>query len=409
MTSFRGLSYLLEAKISEGAFGVVVRASSDGRVLAAKIFEAEEYTSLSDDEEETTMSPTALRELSFMQLLTELRAPRCVPVLDFGFELGEYVAPVIFMPLYEGDVAGAISAKSLVGAARLRVVCDLLAALEFLHGCEPPIAHRDVKPENVLLDREGGACLTDFSFACFTSGYRAGKPKKKRRRRSRSGSDKDPEHSGLLGTETYIAPELLEGAFPHPSADAWAAGVTLLELYEHRRLPVDDDDGALRFLRKARAALGDGLLFHRVLRGLLEEDPLRRLTVHSALSQLRAASLCPAAERRPAVLRWEPVEVSEQVRGLCSDLGAVVPETWAATERYRRAAPDLDVRLLAAIASKVHEHRPLSDEELAEDIEALENAQEQLLLRLGGCLLGCREAREAHEARGAVSPCCTFV
>jgi serine/threonine protein kinase len=396
MTSFRGLSYLLEAKITEGAFGVVVKASSGGRVLAAKIFEEEEFTSLSDDEEETTMSPTALRELSFMQLLTELRAPRCVPVLDFGFELGEYLAPVIYMPLYEGDVAGAISEKRLADAERLRVACDLLTALEFLHGCEPPIAHRDVKPENVLLDREGAAFLTDFSFACFTSEYRAGlKKKAKKKRQSRRRSEKDPEHSGLLGTETYISPELLEGAFPHPSADAWAAGVTLLELLENRRLPVDDDEEALRFLRKKRAALDGGLLFHRVLRDLLEEAPLRRLTVRSAVAQLRAAALCPEAERRPAVLRWDPVVVSEATRSLCSSLGAVVPETCAAAERYRRSAPDLDARLLAAIAVKMHEHRPRSDEELAADIEALENAQELLLRRLGGCLLGCREAPPA--------------
>jgi hypothetical protein len=51
----------------------------------------------------------------------------------------------------------------------------------------------------------------------------------------------------------------------------------------------------------------------------------------------------------------------------------------------------MDPRVLAVIAAKVHEHRPLSDEsmtnELELSVETLEEAQEELLRRTHGCLL----------------------
>jgi hypothetical protein len=68
-----------------------------------------------------------------------------------------------------------------------------------------------------------------------------------------------------------------------------------------------------------------------------------------------------------------------------------VPETFLAARSYRDLAPDIDLRLLAAVAAKVHEHRPLSDERMMEllglSVEALEAAQEELLRRTNGCLL----------------------
>jgi len=439
MTSFLGRRYEVDAKLSEGAFGVVLRvrcASEPGAPpLAAKVFEEEEWVSLSDDEEETTASPTALRELSFMQALTAAAAPRCVPLLDFDFALGDYLALVLFMPLYAGDLSDALRDERLDAAQRLAVGCDVLRALAFLHGCSPPVAHRDVKPENVLLDEKRRGFLTDFSFACFAPrDFRMppARPERRRRRpprrararaallrcggrlcrRGRAGtpssssgdsesssSSSDPEHSGVLGTTTYLAPEVLEGAFPHASADAWAAGVLLLELLEQARLDADSDEEALRLLRKKRARLDEGLLLQRLVRGLLQEDPLRRLAVADALAQLRAAGLPAAAEDpeepRPAVFADRgPAAASPETEALCRELRAVNPETARAAELYRREAPELDARALAVIAAKVHEHRPRSDEGLVAsagvDVDALEEAQEALLRRLGGSLLARR-------------------
>jgi len=410
--------YVVEEKISEGSFGVIlrVREQNTGTILAAKVFEEEEWTTPSDDEEETTMSPTALRELSFMQLLTRAGAPHVARVLDFAFELGEYMALTIFMPLYRGDLSDAIEDRRLGERARLCVACDVVKALAFLHECSPPIAHRDVKPENVLLDENDRGFLTDFGFACFTGDYfpgdrtREGRPKRRdeRRRRKRRGrarpssasssASSHPSHSGVLGTTTYIAPEVLADSYPHPSADAWALGVLLLELYENERLDADTDAQAVRLLARKRDRLEERFLLQRLLRALLQEDPLKRQTVPKTLAKLRGAGLgclkpffreaCPRPASFPEA---EGLVVSPESERLCQELRAVVPETAQATELFCSKAPDMDPRVLAMVAAKVHEHRPRGDEsmvlQMGLDIEALEDAQEELLRRTRGSLL----------------------
>jgi serine/threonine protein kinase len=393
--------YHLEEKISEGSFGLIWRvldASTNVR-LVAKIFEEEEWTTLSDDEEESTMSSTALRELSFMQLLTRLNTPHATKVLDFGFELGEYFALIIYMPLYTGDLCDAICDKRLDAQQRLRIAGDVLRALAFMHGSTPAIAHRDLKPENVLLDNDARGFLTDFSFACFTGEYRQGTRSPRRRTccsrsSSTSSSEVDSNHSGLLGTVTYLAPEVLEGSFPHPSADVWAAGVLLLELLDNERLDADTDEEALKLLRWRRGRLRGGSLIQSVLSGFLEEDPLKRSTIPGSLALLEAAGVLHEERTEVPLPRFSSTvgpAVSVVIEDLCEVLGAVVPETRLAAQVYWQELPDVGPSVSAIVACKVHEHRPHSDDRMTRslrvDMDALEEGQEKLLKHFGGCLL----------------------
>jgi serine/threonine-protein kinase len=71
------------------------------------------------------------------------------------------------------------------------------------------VVHRDVKPSNFLLRRDGRVVLTDFGVAC-TIGTRTGQA---------------PE-----GTLAYMAPEQRRGDAAHPSFDVFALGLCLKEL-----------------------------------------------------------------------------------------------------------------------------------------------------------------------------------
>ena len=71
--------------------------------------------------------------------------------------------------------------------------------------------HRDVKPSNILLDAERGALLTDFGLA-----------------KSRDYSMLTAPGQ-MLGTLDYIAPEMLRGSEPGPSADLYALGCVVYE------------------------------------------------------------------------------------------------------------------------------------------------------------------------------------
>jgi eukaryotic-like serine/threonine-protein kinase len=111
--------------------------------------------------------------------------------------------PGVVMPLVAGS-------RLVVPVARQRreafldTFDDLLSGLAYLHG--RGIVHRDVKPENVLVDRQGRARLVDFDLA-----VRVGR-------------------SGLghaAGTAAYLSPEQARGEPALPASDVYAAGIVL--------------------------------------------------------------------------------------------------------------------------------------------------------------------------------------
>ncbi len=83
-------------------------------------------------------------------------------------------------------------------------------ALDYVHF--NALLHRDVKPANVMVSREGEVKLMDFGIA-------------------KGEEDSDLTRAGMLvGSPSYMAPEVLGGAEAGPSADVWALGVSLFEL-----------------------------------------------------------------------------------------------------------------------------------------------------------------------------------
>jgi serine/threonine protein kinase len=114
-----------------------------------------------------------------------------------------------------------------------RVTADAADALQHAH--EAGILHRDVKPSNIMVDRQEHCWVVDFGLAALQPGAdgaalgRGGAP----------GREADPEPaplltSGLLGTPAYMAPEQFESRTDRRT-DVWGLGVTLYELLTLRR------------------------------------------------------------------------------------------------------------------------------------------------------------------------------
>jgi serine/threonine protein kinase len=159
-----------------------------------------------------------------------------------------------------------------------RIGLDVLAALEAAH--EAGIVHRDVKPANVLVDRDGGACLTDFGIATST------------------GDSSLTTGGALIGSPSYMAPERANGEQPRPEVDLWSLGATLYAAVEGR--PPFDKGEAMATLLSVVSDHPAPMLragpLQPVLTGLLSKDPARRSPVAQARRQLEAV----LAERRPA-------------------------------------------------------------------------------------------------------------
>ncbi|KIO23072.1 hypothetical protein M407DRAFT_78537, partial [Tulasnella calospora MUT 4182] len=101
---------------------------------------------------------------------------------------------------------------------------DITLGMNYLHGCDPPICHGDLKPTNILINDSIHAVLCDFGLASFVqeSGMSSGLT----------------TSQSIKGSIRYMSPELhLEEDVKHTLAsDVWAWGCTVFEVGAFRTL-----------------------------------------------------------------------------------------------------------------------------------------------------------------------------
>ena len=163
--------------------------------------------------------PSLAREPGFMtgfreeaEIMARLEHPNCVHVYDYfedetgAYIVSEHVGGASLRSLL--DDSGRLEPQQALGVTR-----GALAGLAFAH--ELGLVHRDVKPENLLADREGTAKLADFGQAFFTGEVKGGE------RQS-------------TGAPAYMSPEQVRGDQGDVRSDVYATGVVLYEFLAGR-------------------------------------------------------------------------------------------------------------------------------------------------------------------------------
>jgi serine/threonine protein kinase len=250
----------------------------------------------------------ALRFQREAALMTRVRHPNVVEILDFGFVNGK--APCIVMELVDGESLSARRERKRVlpWAEAAKIILGVLDGLEAVH--DAAILHRDLKPSNVAMAKGPPeiAKLLDFGIA------RSVHPGEGDRRVTRTGN--------IVGSLDYMSPEALVNEPLDQRTDVYAAAMMLYEMLTGG-FPFRDDAMAAAFRRlstdpppPAAPAGHEAIpqpLAELVARGLSRDRERRPATADAFARELRELlrpkKLADAAKpSAPAITPAKPVE-----------------------------------------------------------------------------------------------------
>ncbi|AVZ77027.1 serine/threonine protein kinase [Streptomyces lunaelactis] len=255
--------YLLTERLGSGGMGTVWRATDR---LLERTVAVKELLLGGEGEEPAAQLRRVLREARTIARVSHPNVVDIYDLVDFENRLW------IVMELVDGPSlahhlasVGPMSPSQAAG-----VGLQLLDALEAVHAVGA--LHRDVKPANVLLRRDGSVVLCDFGIAALADG------------------EPLTTAGGLVGSFEFIAPERLHGQPVGPPSDLFSVGTTLCVLVSGRSPFVRPEPAAvLHAVANERREIPESTgSLQPLIESLLHKDPSKRPSIAEAAHALRS-------------------------------------------------------------------------------------------------------------------------
>ncbi len=209
--------YEIISEIGRGAMGAVYKARDPliGRLVALK----------------TITSGMTAQANSLERFYQEARSagalqhPNIVTIYELGHENN---TPFIAMEFIEGgSLDHFIEQRQVLPlSVKLGYIVRVCEALSYAH--RHNVVHRDIKPGNIMVTKEGVVKVVDFGIARLTDMSLT-------------------QPNMMIGSRAYMSPQLYKGERADALADIWAVGITLYELLAYRRPFIADNEAELMF------------------------------------------------------------------------------------------------------------------------------------------------------------------
>ena len=175
---------------------------------------------------------------------------------------------------------------------------EVVIGLEYLHCLG--IVYRDLKPENILLKKDGHIVLADFDLSfmttCTPQLIIPAAPSKRRRSKSQPlptfVAEPSTQSNSFVGTEEYIAPEIITGAGHTSAIDWWALGILLYEML-YGRTPFRGKNRQKTFANILHkdltfpSSIPVSLVGRQLINTLLNRDPSSRLGSKGGANEIK--------------------------------------------------------------------------------------------------------------------------
>lgn len=209
-----GVQVLESETLGQGSYGVVYLGRYRGLLCAVK-----KLKKFVTEDGLDQLSAVLLRSFyNESEKLCKLRHPNIVQLLGL-YQDSETHLPIIVMELMHESLSRLLyRTKTLPLYLQVNILHDVALALAYLHSLRPPIVHRDLSSNNILLSQEFRAKITDLGVA-----------------KVDYGSFFNWNNTPAPGTLSYMPPEVRRvPADLSPAMDVFALGVNLLQILTHK-------------------------------------------------------------------------------------------------------------------------------------------------------------------------------